>query len=139
MREFHDVFPNDLLGIPPNTNINFGIDLSYLLNPLSSLPLGWDITQIRWRDGRKVTKTSGDMAKCYSFSCLIVEDSSDSVIMVIILVCLEPILVLFDLGLTLSSKYTYFQLSLAIRCVFFVVPIYIATLVDDSLVVDEVY
>ena len=38
MREFPEVFPNDLLGIPPEWEIDIGIDLLPDTNPISIPP-----------------------------------------------------------------------------------------------------
>ena len=38
VRQFPDIFPNDLLGVPPEQEIDFGIDLFLDTNPISILP-----------------------------------------------------------------------------------------------------
>lgn len=38
VREFDEVFPNDLLGVPPECEINFGIDLFLDADSISILP-----------------------------------------------------------------------------------------------------
>ena len=45
--EFPKLFPNDLLGIPPNREIDFGIDLLSNTHPISIPPYRMALTELR--------------------------------------------------------------------------------------------
>lgn len=46
VREFPEVFPNDLLGIPPEQEIDFGIDFIPDTNPISIPPYRMDSVEL---------------------------------------------------------------------------------------------
>lgn len=75
----------------------------------------------------------------YVFLGKLEENASDSMITSMILVCYQPAFVLFDLGSTYSYVSVYCTTYFGLPSKSLFVLIYVANLVRDSLLVDQIY
>ncbi|XP_070057984.1 uncharacterized protein [Nicotiana tomentosiformis] len=90
----------------------------------------------RLRGGGQI---SGAQPRFYTFLARLKAESSDAVIACIVPVCHRDASILFDMGSTYSYMSSYFASYLNMSCDSLSAPIYVSTLVGDSIVVDRVY
>ncbi|XP_070025911.1 uncharacterized protein [Nicotiana sylvestris] len=86
-----------------------------------------------------MVQSGGPQPQCYAFPARPEVDSSDAVILGIVLVCSRDASILFDPGFIYSYVSSYFASYLVVPRDSLIAPVYVSTPMGDFIIVDRVY